>query len=71
MALMIENSNATPNDLKIWKRQWNYLINQIIIQMDYIISERLGLKFASLSYKKGQRLRVKPIDLKRYAGVTG
>jgi len=70
ISLLIQNSeNLKVEDLYKFNRQWNYIINQTQIQADYVISERLGLKFASLSFKKGKKSKTLPIDLKKYAGI--
>ena len=67
MALIIQYSDISPDQLKVFKKTWAYLINQVMVQGDFMITEHLGLKFASLSYKKGQRPKAKPINLTKYA----
>ena len=70
IALMLENSpKLKPSDLIKWKRIWNYIINQIIVQLEYKMSERVGLKFALLSFMKGPRVTAEAISLKEYAGM--
>ena len=70
IALMLENSpNMKPADLPEFKRTWNYINNQMIIQTDYIIAEKTGIKMAYLPFKKGHKARAKPINLSEYAGM--
>lgn len=64
MAMLLQIADVKKEDLPIFQQQFNFIINQMPTQVNYVMNEQIGLKFGSLSFKKGPRQSTMPVDLK-------